>query len=82
MKRFAIYLLGVSVSLCGWAQTLDWNRAEKLSADTLEQYMSGRYIYPTWIEGSSSFYYDVKTDDGNRYYLVDARNGRKQPLIA
>ena len=82
MKRFAIYLLGVSVSLCGWAQTPDWNRAEKLSADTLEQYMSGRYIYPTWIEGSSSFYYDVKTDGGNRYYLVDARNGRKQPLIA
>ena len=64
MKRFAIYLLEVSVSLCGWAQTPDWNRAEKLSADTLEQYMSGRYIYPTWIEGSSSFYYDVKKWDG------------------
>lgn len=62
-------------------QSVDWEKVERLSASSLEPCMSGRSIYPTWIKGTSCFYYDVKQGDTNRYYLFDARTGRKTPLI-
>ena len=62
-------------------QTVDWEKAEKLSASSLSPCISGQSIYPTWIKGTSCFYYDIKQGDANRYYLFDARNGRKSPLI-
>lgn len=62
-------------------QTVDWEKAEKLSASSLEPCVSGRSVYPNWIKGTSCFYYNVKQGDTNTYYIFDARTGRKTPMV-
>lgn len=88
MKKNCIaYFIGLLSCLCMQAQETsallnnivekaDWTRAEKFSADSLEQYVKGKRLYPTWIEGSSYFYYNVKEDNGIHYYLVNSKDGK------
>ena len=93
MKKNCIaYFIGLLSCLCMQAQETsallnnivekaDWTRAEKFSADSLEQYVKGKRLYPTWIEGSSYFYYNVKEDNGIHYYLVNSKDGKKRTMI-
>lgn len=62
-------------------QTIDWDRVEQHSASAWEPCIAGRCIYPTWMNGCPFFYYNVRKGDSTRYYLVDARNGRKIPMV-
>lgn len=62
MKRI-YFILGIVAALCLSVQAQhlapdfpNWSRAEKMSADSLEKCMEHRRFYPSWIEGTSSFY--------------------------
>lgn len=63
------------------AQEAEWAMAEKFSADSMEQYIDGKIAYPTWIKDSHYFSYDVRRENGNVYYLVNAENGKKREMI-
>lgn len=58
-----------------------WNRATTLQQENLEKLMEGRTPYCNWIEGSSSFYYDIKDNNGINFYIVDAKSGKKRRMI-
>lgn len=63
------------------AQEVNWAKAEKFSENSLEQYIKGKSIYPYWIKGSHHFYYNVREKEGNRYYIVNAKDGKKRSMI-
>lgn len=81
MKSFLWIVAGILASVSVSGQDVCWEKAEKLSAASLEKCMSNRNIYPVWIKQSNYFYYDVNQDGENRYFLVNARTGRKERLI-
>ena len=68
-------------SFPAFAQEANWDSAERLSEDSLSQYLKGVLFYPNWIKGSHHFYYDVCHGGVNRYYLVNAENGEKKEMI-
>lgn len=87
MKRI-YFILGIVAALCLSVQAQhlapdfpNWSRAEKMSADSLEKCMEHRRFYPSWIEGTSSFYYYVKEGDVICHYLVNAKTGKRTNLI-
>lgn len=77
MKKLTIVFLLSLFCIFVPAQEADWLKAEKYSADSLEQYIKGRSPYPNWVKDSHYFTYDVRCENGNQYYLVNARNGKK-----
>ena len=89
--RLISYIVSSALLVCGaavaWAQpssghaSVDWNRVERLSGDTLSRYLEGRHFYPTWIDGASAFYYSVKKDGRKRFYIVDAATGKSREFI-
>ena len=81
MKRFFLVGLLALLLLPVLAQEADWERAERFSEQHLSQYLKGKFIYPSWIEGSSYFYYNLSQDGVKRHYLVDAKTGKKKDLI-
>ncbi|MEY8685987.1 prolyl oligopeptidase family serine peptidase [Bacteroides sp. AN502(2024)] len=72
---------GTSAPFYNVVEKADWTRAEKFSADSLDLYVKGKRPYPTWVEGSYYFYYNVKEDNGILYYLVNSKNGKKRAMI-
>lgn len=56
----------------------DWQRAEAQTEEALGPKIREAYIFPDWIRGGRAltFYRD------GRQWVVDARNGRVEPLIA
>lgn len=81
MRKLTFILFSSIFSLSVFAQEANWTQAEKCSADSLEQYIKGRTLYPNWIKGSHYFSYDVKSQDGNCHYLVNAENGKRKSMI-
>ena len=81
MRKLTFILFSSIFSLSVFAQEANWTQAEKCSADSLEQYIKGRTLYPNWIKGSHYFSYDVKSQDGNHHYLVNAENGKRKSMI-
>lgn len=81
MRRFFLVGLSTLLLLPILAQEADWKRAEQFSEQSLSRHLKGKYIYPSWIEDSSSFYYNLKQDGIQRHYLVDAKTGKKKELI-
>ncbi len=60
----------------------DWQKAERMSGDSLEKYISGQRMSTTWVEGTPCFYYNVKENDGKaHYYIVDASTGQRRDMI-
>lgn len=82
---------GVLLAMCGNVApvsamvpehvSVDWTRAEKMSGDSLARYLKGKSLYPTWIHGTSCFYYNVREADGTHYYIVDAPTGQRRDMI-
>lgn len=81
MKKITIVFLLSLFCIFVPAQEADWFKAEKYSADSLEQYIKGKSLYPNWVKDSHYFTYDVRCENGNQYYLVNARNGKKRNMI-
>lgn len=58
-----------------------WNKAERMSADSLQKYLKGQYIYPNWIKDTPCFYYNIAKNGRTVYYLVNAATGKKINMI-
>lgn len=60
---------------------VDWAKAEGMSGDSLARYIKGQSLFSTWIEGTPCFYYNMKREGRNRYYVVDASTGQRREMI-
>lgn len=59
----------------------DWQRAEAMSADTLDAIMSGKHFMPEWIDQTNYFYYNVTNRGRVYHYLVNAATGKRTDII-
>lgn len=76
---FISFILG-GTQIC-YSQDINWDRAEQLSEKTLSTLIQGKIPFTSWIKDSHYFYYSVKEEGYTNYYLVNAKNGKKRPLI-
>lgn len=89
VKKIVCAVAGVMLAIgCSSASSrvpehssVDWTRAENMSGDSLARFIKGKSLYPTWIHGTSCFYYNVREDDGTHYYIVDAPTGKRKDMI-
>ncbi len=58
-----------------------WTRVESMSGDSLQCHMKGQHFYPTWIEKTPCFYYNVNKGGKAKYYIANAATGKKTLLI-
>ena len=73
-----LFLMGSSV----FAQKANFGACVKFSERNLSDYVHSLSVYPSWIGNSDFFWYYYTTGDGTVYYLVDAKNGKKQELFS
>ena len=81
MKQQLLVGLFLLCLLPVYGQEADWDRAEYFSEEHLSTYLKGKFIYPSWIDESPYFYYNIKKSGVNTHYLVHAKTGKKQNLI-
>lgn len=61
---------------------VDWNRAERLSEDSLESLIKDKRLYPNWVNDTHTLYYSVREADGAlHHYLVNAATGERTDMI-
>ena len=59
----------------------NYELAERFSQKKISQMVFSTSIRPNWFKDSDRFWYEWKTSDGTKYYIVDARTGKKQPVF-
>lgn len=57
----------------------DYLRAD--SADTFGKLVYNAFLTPTWVESTSSFWYEVQTRRGKEYFLVDGVKLTRKPAF-
>lgn len=55
--------------------------AERFSQKKISQMVFSTSVSPNWFRDSDRFWYSWKTPQGTRYYIVDAKTGRKQEIF-
>lgn len=55
--------------------------AERFSQKKISQMVFSTAVRPNWFRDSDRFWYSWKTPDGTKYYIVDARTGKKQEIF-
>lgn len=58
-----------------------WNLAEKYSYDNLTNILDKQYVLPNWLDDSEYFQYYTTKNGITENYLVNARTGKKRPLV-
>ena len=74
-QLFIVFFVQLVCSLS--AQTVDWKRVAQQEEDALQEIYRRSSISASWLKGSSFLMYEQY----GRFYLVDARTGRQEPLI-
>lgn len=68
-------------SLAISAQSPDWDRVERISANALERYTIEGSLYPTWAKEGPYCIYNKLVNGKRCHYLVNAKNGKKREMI-
>jgi dipeptidyl-peptidase-4 len=79
------FLLAVNFS---WSQnevtnnpTPNYRLAAKFSPNNLAKLVHSTSVRPHWLKNGNRFWYQYKTTDGSKYYLVDADKRTKKELF-
>lgn len=59
----------------------NWKLAEQYSGAALRPYLYSGSLNPGWINDSDRFWYEWKDSDGYKYWLVDPKAKKKEPLF-
>ena len=81
MKRLLLITLLLSFTI-GTSQSEvkpNYDLAAKFSPKNIAKMVHSTSVYPNWLKLGNKFWYQYKTTDGSKYYLVDAdRRTRKE----
>lgn len=85
MKRilyitFYILLLKCSISAISQTSEPNFNRIDSYKSLTTNKVLHG-YFTPTWIDNSNTFWYNVLSENGEKFYVVNAQKKIKRELI-
>jgi hypothetical protein len=59
----------------------NYDQAFKYSTEYLRQFVYSTSVLPGWIGKTDSFWYSYRTSQGTRYWRVNAKDGKKEPLF-
>lgn len=59
----------------------NYDQAFKYSTEYLRQFVYSTSVTPGWIGKTDSFWYSYKTSQGTRYWKVNAKDAKKEPLF-
>lgn len=81
LSRLLLTACALALPLSSSAQ-IDWSRVERSSEQHLRPLLQGRQVFPSWIAGSSDFYYHFLSPEGRvQHYLFRQKSQRKEPLL-
>ncbi|MBQ1227954.1 MAG: S9 family peptidase, partial [Alistipes sp.] len=91
MKKFLPLILALIVTQAIYAstpeereQTRQRNRyelAERFTAGKLQNMLFSTSVDPHWFKSGEKFWYEYKTGQGNRWYIVDPAARKQEPLF-
>ena len=88
MKKFVfLSLLGMFMLMAQSQESLNktpkpnYRLAEKFSPTNLAKLVHSTSVYPHWLKNGNRFWYQYKTTEGSKYYLVDADKRTKTELF-
>ena len=81
MKRIVLAFVLFFPALWVCAQGADFRKCEKFSEENLRKYCPALGVYPTWLPDGRRFWYSYMTEEGLRYYIVDAAKRTKEELF-
>ncbi len=92
MKKAILFLAALALTVSAYSQTDDrkpdnritkanYALAERFSAKKVNQMVFSTRVMPNWFKDSDRFWYEWKTSEGTRYYIVDADNGTKTEVF-
>ncbi|MDI9636888.1 DPP IV N-terminal domain-containing protein [Kamptonema cortianum] len=65
----------------GRTNQANWKLAEKFTTDSMRPYLYSSNLAPGWINKSAKFWYVWRDSTGNKYWLVDCKAKKKEPLF-
>lgn len=82
----ALALLALSAHAFGGnpqspAPKANWKLADRYSSPALAPYVYSTSVTPVWINKGPKFWYAWRTSEGIRFWLVDAKAKKKEPLF-
>lgn len=81
MKRITISVIAAALCVCQLSAQQPWD-ACRFNERKLKDLVGTLTPFPTWINESNCFYYNVYDSDGEPEYLfVDARRKTKEPMF-
>ena len=80
---YALCLSGLTIAPALQAQEVlpEYTQARRFAPSNAEQWLFSYTVTPHYFHNSSKFWYDYKTSDGTRWYVVDPDTRRKQELF-
>ena len=80
---YALCLSGLAIAPTLQAQEVlpEYTQARRFAPSNAEQWLFSYTVTPHYFHNSSKFWYDYKTSDGTRWYVVDPDTRRKQELF-
>lgn len=82
-----VFMLFLSYNYCqaqeesSTVPTPNYRAAAKYSPNNLSKLVHSTSVRPHWLKNGNRFWYQYKTTDGSKYYLVDADKKRKSELF-
>jgi YD repeat-containing protein len=84
-KKFfysSLYLYLLMQAVLTSAQTLpEYTQARRFAPSNAEQLLFSYTLTPQYFNNSPKFWYEYKTSEGTRWYVVDPETARKEPLF-
>lgn len=59
----------------------NYQLASRFSPDKLSKLIFSTGVQPNWLKDSEKFWYNYRTSEGTKWYIVDPANRRKDPLF-
>lgn len=82
MKRGVLCLMAIGLMMQGFAQRANYEQAERfreMAEPPIAKLSTG--IRPTFLKNSDKFWFEYRTEEGSKYYLVDPDKRRKTLLF-
>ena len=59
----------------------NYDLANRFSTKNLSKMVHSTTVYPHWLKNGNRFWYQYKTTEGSKYYLVDADKRTRKELF-
>ena len=83
-KRFSLCFF-IFFTLTTLSQNLvpkpNYDLASRFSTKNVAKMVHSTNVYPNWLKNGNRFWYQYKTTEGSKYYIVDADKREKKELF-